>query len=228
MFELNIIHMKLKLMLFTAFGIGLSIGAHGQISFQSQYYIDYRELALPGMTAAVEAQFGSVSLGFEVAPPKGGAGTLGYGGYWGYEQSLGEKFGITLQSGFTKLGISDSAARFIDKSSMLPVQLGVKYFFNKRGTGIYTHLSGGAHYMLFTSEGFFTDEVGTVIRVNRGFGERFSEIYLSGSFALGYVFNNKIDLGLRYNFVAPDSKVEGSTASHYLGFRLGYRFGRSE
>ena len=220
--------MKLKLMLFSAFGIGLSLCAYGQLYFQSQYdKVDYRELALPGMTAAVEAQFGPVSLGFEVAPPKGGAGTLGYGGYWGYEQSLGERFGITLQSGFMKLGISDSSALHIDKSSMIPVQLGVKYFFNKRGTGIYTHLSGGTHYMLFTSESY-TDEFGTVIRYFPGFGERFSEIYLSGAFTLGCVFNNKIDLSLRYNMVAADNNVEGSTASNYLGFRLGCRFGRSE
>jgi hypothetical protein len=31
-----------------------------------------------------------------------------------------------------------------------------------------------------------------------------------------------VDVGVRYNIIAPDSDVEGSSASNYLGVRIAY------
>jgi hypothetical protein len=60
-------------------------------------------------------------------------------------------------------------------------------------------------------------------------GTSSSESYLSGAIGLGYVLNNKIDVGLRYNIISPDSDVDGASASNYLGVRVAYTlFGSAE
>jgi hypothetical protein len=53
-------------------------------------------------------------------------------------------------------------------------------------------------------------------------GTTSSDSYLSGAVGLGYMLNNKIDVGLRYNIIAPDSDIEGAESSSYLGVRLAY------
>jgi len=187
--------MNLKfLTFFMVFILGLAVVARAQLNTTNVMGedLDYKELVVPGLSAALEVQSGPISIGIEVTTPRGESGPLGYGGYWGYEQSLGEKFGVTLQSGLTKLGISENASRVIKNAYMLPVQLGAKCFFNKRGSGIYAHVSGGAHYFLFTPEQTFNYVLGSQ---TQGSGGRFSEINLSGAIAMGFMFNQKIDVG---------------------------------
>ena len=105
-------------------------------------------LAALGMSVAGVAQLGPVSLGAELALPTGDFGEsypLGYGASLGYEQPIGEKLGVTLQVGYIMLGIDDAVSTLIDKSSMMPIQVGAKYYFKERGAGLYAHVQGGVH-----------------------------------------------------------------------------------
>ncbi|MFM7234275.1 MAG: outer membrane beta-barrel protein [Flavobacteriales bacterium] len=176
-------------------------------------------VAALGMSVAAVAQLGPVSLGAEVALPTGDFGEsypLGYGVSLGYEQPIGEKLGVTLQAGYIMLGIDDAAATFIEKSSMMPIQVGAKYYLSERGSGIYAHVQGGVHNVSVTTKDIDLGPFGTFP------GTTSSDSYLSGAVGVGYVLNKKIDVGVRYNIIAPDSDVEGATASNYLGFRLAY------
>jgi hypothetical protein len=172
-----------------------------------------------GMSVAGLAQLGPVSLGAELALPTGDFGEsypLGYGASLGYEQPIGEKLGITLQVGYIMLGIDDAVSTLIDKSSMMPIQVGAKYYLSERGAGLYAHVQGGVHNLSVTTKDLDLGLFGTFP------GTTSSDSYLSGSVGLGYMLNNKIDVGLRYNIIAPDSDVEGAESSSYLGVRLAY------
>jgi hypothetical protein len=176
-------------------------------------------LAAFGMSVAGLAQLGPVSLGAEVALPTGDFGEsypLGYGVSLGYEHPLGEKLGVTLQAGYIMLGIDDEVATFIEKSSMMPIQVGAKYYLSERGAGLYAHLQGGVHNLSVTTKDLDLGIFGTIP------GTSSSDSYLSGALGVGYLINNKIDVGLRYNIIAPDTDVEGSESSSYLGIRLAY------
>lgn len=183
-------------------------------------------LAAFGMSVAAVAQIGPVSLGAEIAIPTGDFGDsypLGYGASLGYEQPIGEKLGLTLQAGYIMLGIDDAAATIIEKSSMMPIQVGAKYYLSERGSGIYAHVQGGVHNLSVTTKDIDLGLFGTFP------GTTSSESYLSGALGVGYELNNKIDVGLRYNIIAPDSDVEGASASNYLGLRVAYNlFGGGE
>jgi hypothetical protein len=176
-------------------------------------------LAAFGMSVAGVAQLGPVSLGAELALPTGDFGEsypMGYGASLGYEQPIGEKLGVTLQAGYIMLGIDDAAATLIEKSSMMPIQVGAKYYLKERGAGLYAHVQAGVHNLSVTTKDIDLGLFGTFP------GTTSSDSYLSGALGVGYMLTNKIDVGLRYNIIAPDSDVEGAEASSYLGVRLAY------
>jgi hypothetical protein len=176
-------------------------------------------LAAFGMSVAGTAQLGPVSLGAELALPTGDFGEvypMGYGASVGYEHPVGEKLGVTLQAGYIMLGIDEAASSLIDKSSMMPIQVGAKYYLSERGSGLYAHVQGGVHSLSVTTKDLDLGFLGTFP------GTTSSESYMSGAIGLGYVLNKKIDVGVRYNIIAPDSDVEGATASNYLGVRIAY------
>ena len=179
-----------------------------------------------GMSVAGVAQIGPVSLGAELALPTGDFGEsypLGYGASLGYEQPIGEKLGVTLQVAYIMLGIDDEVSTFIDKSSMMPIQLGAKYYLKERGAGLYGHVQVGVHSLSVTTKDLDLGFPGPFP------GTTSSESYLSGAVGLGYMLSEKIDVGVRYNIIAPDSEFEGAEASSYLGVRLAYTlFGGGE
>lgn len=176
-------------------------------------------LAALGMSVAGVAQLGPVSLGAELALPTGDFGEsypLGYGVSLGYEQPVGEIVGVTLQAGYIMLGIDDAVSTLIDKSSMVPIQVGAKFYSNDRHAGLYAHFQIGVHNLSVTTKDLDLGLFGTFP------GTTSSDSFLSGALGVGYVLNNKIDLGLRFNMIAPDSEIEGAKASSYLGVRLAY------
>lgn len=176
-------------------------------------------LAAFGMSAASWAQIGPVSFGAELALPTGDFGDsypLGYGVSLGYEHPVGEKLGVTLQAGYVLLSVDDAVSTFIEKSSMMPIQVGAKYYLSTRGAGLYAHVQAGVHSISVTSKDLDLGFLGTIP------GTTSSESYLSGALGLGYMLNDKVDVGVRYNIIAPDSDVEGASASNYLGVRIAY------
>jgi len=208
----------------TILGLGILAvvrAQHQQSVFLPADILDLRQI-VPNKTIALEARLGAVSVGLELVPTKKTTGSRGYGGYWGYEYYCGEKFGITSQAGFIKLGVNDTLKTFqsnltnansgtdlfLNRAYMVPWHIGVNYFLNRRGQGIYTHLSFGAHSFLFEMIGFSK--------------LRWSETYVSGVIGIGYIINKKIDLGLCLKWIAADNEKENSEAAKYLGIRCAF------
>jgi hypothetical protein len=176
---------------------------------------DYREYVFPWMMVSTVAQLGPVSLGLELAPHSSELlkpYELGYGASLGYNHQVGDYLDLTLYGGYIFLG-RDANVPLADfpKCSLVPIQVGGKYYLSKRGSGIYTHVQGGIHNLRVATPEIVTSSNGAA-----------SVSYLSGALGVGYVLNNKIDVGLCYNIIAPDSDAEGAEASNYLGVRLAY------
>jgi outer membrane protein W len=172
-----------------------------------------------GMSVAGVAQIGPLSVGAELALPTGDFGEsypLGYGASLQYEHPIGDKLGITATAGYILLSVDDAASTFIEKSSMMPIQLGAKYYLSTRGAGLYGHVQAGVHSVSVTTKDLDLGFLGTIP------GTSSSESYVSGAIGLGYMLNNKIDVGLRYNIISPDSDIDGASASNYLGVRVAY------
>ena len=173
-----------------------------------------RESVFPWMLVSTVAQLGPVSLGLELAPHSSDVLSpyqLGIGASIGYNQELGDKLDLTLYASYISLGRDVHVGADFPKCSLVPIHFGGKYYLSERGSGIYTHLQGGIHNLRVT-----TPDIGLTS------GTTSSESYLSAALGVGYVLNKKIDVGVRYNYIAPDSDVQGATASNYLGFRLAY------
>ena len=176
-------------------------------------------VAIFGLGTASFAQMGPVSLGVELALPLGDfaeVNPLGYGLSVGYEHPVGEKLGITAQLGYIMLAVDDEFSDFVDRSSMLPIQAGVKYYFTERGNGPYAHGQIGVHSLSITTKDIDLGPLGTIE------GETESESYLSFAIGAGYELNNKLDIGLRFNVITPDSDIEDAEASNYIGLRVAY------
>jgi hypothetical protein len=176
-------------------------------------------VAVFGLGTASFAQMGPVSLGLELALPLGDFGdaySIGYGLSAGYEHPVGDKLGITAQVGYVMLAVDDELSDFIDRAAMLPVQAGLKYYLTERGNGPYVHGQLGIHSLSVTTNDIDLGILGTIE------GESASESYFSFAVGAGYELNNKLDIGLRFNSISPDSDLEGAKASNYIGVRVAY------
>jgi hypothetical protein len=168
------------------------------------------------------AQSGRPSLGLELALPMGDFGDaygLGYGLSGGYEHPLGDNLGLTGTIGYLMLSPDESIKDFIESSSMMPIQVGAKYYFSEQQSGPYGHVQVGVHNMSVKSKEF--EFFGVTVP-----SETSSSTNLSFAFGAGFVVNEKIDLGIRYNIITPDSDAPDDTkSSAYLGVRAAYMFG---
>ncbi len=168
------------------------------------------------------AQSGRPSLGLELALPMGDFGDaygLGYGLSGGYEHPVGDNLGITATIGYILLSPDESIKDFIESASMMPIQVGAKYYFSEQQTGPYGHVQLGFHNMSVKSKEF--ELLGVTVP-----SETASSTNFSFAIGAGFVLNEKIDLGLRYNMVSADSDAgEEATSSSYLGVRVAYMFG---
>ena len=52
-------------------------------------------------------------------------------------------------------------------------------------------------------------------------GETTTSTNFSWAIGAGYQLE-KLDIGLRYNSISPDSDIEGAKANSYIGLRIGY------
>lgn len=168
------------------------------------------------------AQNGRFSVGAELAMPMGDfadAAGMGFGASLRYEYPISDNLGLTGNAGYLMFGKKTFSNGFVEvesKSSMIPVQLGAKYYFSEAQDGFYAGLQLGIHS--FKSE--VTIPSYTLFGVTiPGSTSSASESKLSYAPEIGYHLAN-LDLGARYQMVA----TEGSTTS-YLGIRIAYVFG---
>jgi hypothetical protein len=168
-------------------------------------------LGLLAFSTTSNAQNGRFSVGAELAIPMGDfadATSMGFGGSLRYEFPVGDNLGLTATAGYLAFSGKDDLGNW----SMIPVQVGAKYYFTDNQDGFYGHLMLGIH-----STSYKTPEI-TFMGITVG-GETVSSTDFSYAPEVGYHLAN-VDIGLRYQMIA----TEGSTTS-YLGLRLAYVFG---
>jgi hypothetical protein len=173
----------------------------------------------------VKAQNGRFSVGAELALPMGNfkdAAGMGFGGSVRYEYPVSDNLGLTGTVGYLVFGKKSFNDGFVDvesTSSMIPVQAGLKYYFQESQNGFYAMAELGIHN--------FHSKVSTPSYTVLGFTFPASEVSgsstnLSYAPELGYHLAN-IDLGVRYQIIS----TTGSTTS-YLGLRFAYVFGEAK
>jgi hypothetical protein len=154
------------------------------------------------------AQTGRFSVGAEVAIPMDDAtkdmSSLGIGGSLRYEHPVGDKLGITLTAGYISYLIKDELEGF--SFSSIPIQAGLKYYFQEQQSGFYAMAEVGVHASTAKVE-FLGVSVSS------------SSTDISYAPEIGYMLDN-FDIGLRYQMIS----TEGESSS-YLGLRLAYVFG---
>jgi hypothetical protein len=164
------------------------------------------------------AQDNQISLGLDAGLPMGDFGdaySLGIGPAAGFELPVGDNLGITAQLSYQILMVQSDFADFVKSASMVPIQAGLKYYFMDQQEGFYGHGQVGVHMSSVTTEDIDLGILGTIE------GETESSTNMSWAIGVGYQME-KLDLGLRYNSISPDSDIEGAEASSYLGVRVAY------
>lgn len=177
-------------------------------------------LAIAGGLMAQDPRF---SLGAELALPMGDFGdasNMGFGGSLGYEMPQGDNLGLIAQAGFLAFSGKDVESFGITvkgaNSTMIPIQVGAKYYFTDNQEGLYVNALIGVHMVTTTiPESSYTFFGVTVTTPEQSV----SDTNLSYAPGLGYIVGENIDLNVRYQMVSGD----GATSS-YLGLRAAYMF----
>ena len=170
--------------------------------------------ALVSMTAS--AQF---SAGLEVALPDWEGVTPGVGASVCYEHEINENLGVTGTVGYISVG---TEADFLEAYSMIPAQVGARYYLNDRTGGIYGQAQVGIHSISATTPEIVIDGLGIIDDVVIP-SETVTDSYTSFAIGAGYVLSETLDASVRYNSLTYE---EGSNS--YIGLRVGYTFGSGE
>ena len=172
-------------------------------------------VALAGSTMAQSPQ---LSLGVDLALPLGDFGdsySLGVGPAVGFELPVGDNLGVIAQVSYDFLMAKSDVSDFIKSASMLPAQLGLKFYFSEQQAGAYAQGLVGIHSTSVTTEDL------TILGITIP-GETFSSSNFSWAIGAGYQME-KLDIGLRYNSISPDSDAgDDAKASSYIGLRVAY------
>ncbi len=181
-------------------------------------------MAAVALAGGMMAQSNQISLGADLAMPMGDfadAYSLGIGPTAGFELPVGDNLGVTVQLSYMFLTPNEDIKDFVESASMMPVQAGLKYYFMEQQSGFYGHLQLGIHSSSYKSKEYtipgvpgFTPDI--VVP-----SETESSSNFSWAIGAGYQLE-KLDIGIRYNSISPDSDVEGAEASSYLGLRVAY------
>ncbi len=141
------------------------------------------------------AQF-KFSAGADIGMVTNEGSGLSYGLSVGGEYLVGENMGLTLQSGYSIVSNDYSGI----SSSLMPYMAGFKYYFTNNEGGLYGH----------AQVGLASFKVGSISSTNLSFAP-----------GLGYLLNEHIDLGFRYQIVTAN---EGADAINWIALRAAYQF----
>ena len=157
------------------------------------------------------------SGGLEVALPLGDFGdaySLGYGVSLGGEYGINDNISADLQVGYIFLSVDDALSEFIASSAMIPAQVGVRYYLDEVGSGLYLKGMVGIHSVSIKTEDIDLGPLGTIE------GETTSDSNLSFGVGAGFFVNENIDASARFNIIT--SSEDGVDASNYIGIRIAY------
>lgn len=162
------------------------------------------------------------SIGAELALPTGDfadAVGIGYGASLRYEGLVADRLAITADLGYlffsgkdVTVGIPGGVSITSEGQStyLVPIQLGVKYYFVEQQTGFYAQLMAGSHLYELASYAINGNAINREVESKAAF---------SIAPAIGYHLAN-VDIGLRYQIVSTSGD-----ATSYAGLRLAYVFG---
>lgn len=177
----------------------------------------FASLALAGTTATM-AQSNQLSFGVDLGLPMGDFGdvaSLLVGPTVGFELPVGDMLGVTVQVGYDFVSLKSDAKDLFKSYTMIPAQVGLKYYFQEQQEGFYAHGQVGIHSTTVKTEDIDLGPFGTIE------GTSDSNTNFSWAIGVGYQLE-KLDLGLRFNSISPDSDVEGAKAATYIGLRAAY------
>ena len=196
------------------------------------------------LSVAAKAQDGRLSLGVELALPMGDFAdqtNLGVGGSLRYEHPLADsRLSLSGTAGVISFGgeeISSGVPNLLEfkvttSSLMIPVQVGLKYYFMEPMDGGYLDVETGVHISTFTVK------TETIMNGNStSSDDTDSQTNFSLAPGVGFHMAN-FDIGLRYQMIFVTATTlsvdpvtqqtrseESSTTYSYLGLRLAYVFG---
>lgn len=188
-------------------------------------------VAAIAMAGSMMAQENRFSAGLELGLPMGDFGDvygIGFGATLGFELPVGDNLGFMAQAGYISFSGKDLSVGPVtvkaDAAGMIPVQVGLKYYFTDNQEGFYAGLLTGLHMQ----------SVKTASVSSSGSVEEKSEMKSNFGVAplVGYIVGENIDLSLRYQMIfAKGSEVtatgveEKTVTNSYLGLRVAYMFG---
>lgn len=187
-------------------------------------------LAAFAIAGGLMAQENRFSAGLELGLPMGDFGDvygIGFGATLGFELPVGDNLGFMAQAGYISFTGKDMSVGPVsvkaDAAGMIPVQVGLKYYFTDNQEGFYAGLLTGLH-MQSVKE---VSVVGTSVEETSKMKSNFGVAPL-----VGYIIGENIDISLRYQMIfakgakATSTGVEETTVTNsYLGLRLAYMFG---
>ena len=160
------------------------------------------------------AQSNQLSIGADFGFPLGDYGDFAsfmVGPTAGFELPISDNVGITLQASYLIVTLNSEIKDAFENASTIPAQAGVKFYFSEGQSGLYGHGQLGIH----ASSTKIADEVPIVG------GESSSTTNFSWAIGGGYQLP-KLDIGVRYNSISPDSDLEGASSSTYIGLRAAF------
>lgn len=181
-------------------------------------------LAAFAIAGGLMAQDSGFSAGLDLAMPMGDMGdsySFGVGPVLTYEREAGSSGLMGLSAAYT---IMFPKSDFIKSGAVIPIQLHYKYFFDDVREGMYIGAMFG--YAIQTMKTKDINVGGITVE-----GVSDSNAGLGLAPVVGYVLNERLDLGLRYQIAiasaSNDGTVtagDGSKASAYLALRVAYNF----
>ena len=188
-------------------------------------------LAAFAMAGSIMAQENRFSAGLELGLPMGDFGDaygIGFGATLGFELPVGDNLGFMAQAGYISFSGKDIDVGPItvetDAAGMIPVQVGLKYYFTDDQEGFYAGLLTGLHMQsVKTASVSLTGGVEEKTELKSNFGV---------APLVGYIIGENIDISLRYQMIFAEgvevtaTGVEEKTVTNsYLGLRVAYMFG---
>ena len=183
-------------------------------------------LAVVTKTNAKGGDNGRLSVGAELGLPMGTFGdvySIGIGGSLRYEMPMGDNLGLMATAGFMSFSGKDITVGTVTvkgaSQTMIPIQIGAKYYFTEQQSGFYGSAELGVHMASYTIKGYDAVVFNGVTIVPAKADETKTDTNFSFAPGIGYALDN-VDIGLRYQII---SATGGS--SSYLGVRVAYVLG---
>lgn len=148
--------------------------------------------------------FAQVSLGPEIALPIGDFSTgynTGFGGTLRYDKTIDENLSWTVSAGYLSFGYKANPAGYSITTSIIPVNGGVKYYFEGSNTGFYGAADLGFFFVNTSASGTTSSSASeTKFGLAPGIGYRLQKFDIAGRYN---IVSNANFFNIRIAYVFP-------------------------